>query len=1078
MRLQEAYIEGYGRFHNRRLDLDAPVIVIYGPNEAGKSTLFGFVRTMLYGFARRSQPALRAEPLYGGRHGGRLLFQGEEGQSYYVLRHADEAGGKPRLRKASDIHGAVLEHASLEERLLEQREWESGYLGGVQERLFRGLYAITLTELQEVGILSGAELGRHLYQAGWESGGAVAAAEKEISQELEQLFKPKGTNQRMNANLRKLEQLEAEWRRLNDNIEGYNQCKQHEEAAVKSLEAIVDRLPQLQLRLRHSQKALASRPAWLRMCQAAAEAEQYRYAESLPLGAEQAWQEWLRRRQETEAKRDALRQEAGRTERQLADMSYDAGVITRMADAEAALQSAERMHSLKDQVSEWDSELGVLDESIGGLVMSISPEWTERQLRELHVTIGERDFARSMQERTQALLRQEERLASELAALRLQERELGSQLDEARTRLQRAKETLQGSAQGRFTLSPDSKSSLMAAWNELDDALREWEHELGAEAGAQSGTRGTRQVSSGKGMAGAIIAATASVALGGAAALGWLGEAAMLGAAAAVGAGGISIGFWISSRARGVAADPRSRSLGGGRGRGSIPQGEHRVREALRNMMKDAGESSEELLEQFRHNASRDSGSMLRSMIRQEVQARVEAIGEYELWRMRHDEAVSRLERQRESASEREAAADAFKRQSAEFARQWREWLTERSLQQSMSPSAALEALDLAESALEQLKRYDRLTLRRDEASKELARYERKASQLCEGVEAAERLLHQDSALGLQALLAECRRHAEIRKESLLLEVRLRELNLELADEESKLAAIAQDMGAAVSEAGLALEAEYAAALEHLRLWRSLEAERNRLHLELTAGLTEGDWNEVEQLLRHADEEMLSSRIEELREEEAALNLEYQELLERKGALGAVMEQLLQEGERQRLAAELEMLLAGLDADMERYAVLSVSQSLIESTKRIYEKEKQPIVLRHASHYMSKLTEGRYLRVSADPKRSGIRVEDRENTVLDSGFLSRGTAEQLYLSMRLALAKESSPSLKLPLLLDDLFVNFDGNRLKAAADLVAELSGERQILFFTCQEHTRDALLTACPAAKLIALDTAAAVNL
>lgn len=1078
MRLQEAYIEGYGRFHNRRLDLDAPVIVIYGPNEAGKSTLFGFLRTMLYGFARRSQPVLRAEPLYGGRHGGRLLFRDAADQSYYVLRHADEAGGKPRLREASDIHRAAYERTSLEERMLEQREWEAGYLGGVQERLFRGLYAITLTELQEVGILSGTELGRHLYQAGWESGGAVAAAEKQISQELEQLFKPKGTNQRMNANLRKLEQLEAEWRRLEDNIEGYNQCKQHEEAAIKALEAIADQLPQLQLQLRYTQKALASRPAWLRMCQAAAEAEQYRYAESLPFGAEQAWQEWLRRRQESEAKRDALRQEAGRLERQLADMSYDEGLIARSADAEAALQSAERMHALKDQVSEWDSELGVLDESIGGLVMSISPEWTERQLRELHITIGERDFVRSMQARAQALLRQEERLSSELEALRLQERELGSQLDEARTRMQRAKEALQGSEQGQFALNLDSKSSLMAAWNELDDALREWELELGAESGAQSRTGGTRRFSTGKGMAGAIIAAAAAALLGGAAALGWLGEATMLGAAAAVGAGGISIGFWISLRARGAAADPKSRTAGGGRGRRMVPQGEHRVREALGNMMKEAGRRTEELLEQFRHNASRESGSMLRSMIRQEVQERIEAIGEVELWRMKQDEAESRMARHRESAGERGAAADTLKRQSEEFTRQWREWLTERSLQESMSPSAALEALDLAESALEQLKRYDRLTIRRDEASKELVRYERKATQLCEGMETAERLLQQDSALGMQALLTECRRHAEIRKESLLLEVRLRELNMELADEESKLAAITQDMSAAISEAGLALESEYAAALEHLRLWTSLEAERNRLHLELTAGLADEDWNEVEQLLHHADEELLSSRIEELRHDEAALIRDHQELLERKGALGAAMEQLLQEGKRQRLAAEREMLLAGLDGDMERYAVLSVSQSLIERTKRIYEQEKQPIVLRHASYYMNKLTEGRYLRVSADPSRSGIRVEDRENVVLDSGFLSRGTAEQLYLSMRLALAKESSPSIKLPLLLDDLFVNFDGNRLKAAAELVGELSGERQILLFTCQEHTRDALLTACPAAKLIDLDSTAAVNL
>ncbi|MFF2886847.1 AAA family ATPase [Paenibacillus sp. NPDC057967] len=1077
MRLQEAFIDGYGRFHNRRLDLDAPVIVVYGPNEAGKSTLFGFLRTMLYGFARRSYPALRAEPLYGGRHGGRLLFRDGMGKSYYVLRHADEAGGKPRLREVSDSWGTAYEPASLEERMMEQREWEGQYLGGIQERLFRGLFAVTLTELQEVGILSGAELGRHLYEAGWESGGAVAAAEKEITQELEQLFKPKGTNQRMNAGLRKLEQLEAEWRRLEDGIESYNQCKQHEAAAVQKLEAIADRLPKVQLQLRYTQKALASRPAWLRMCQAVGEAEKYRYTESLPLGAEQAWHEWLSKRQEAEQKRDALKQEAGRLERQLADLSYDDGLIARTVDTEAALQSAERMHALKEQVSEWDNELGMLDETIGGLVMSISPEWTERQLRELNVTIADRDFARTMQERAHSLLRQEERLASELDALRLQRKEMVTQQDEAKTRMQQAKGALHPSEKGRFALNSTSKNGLMAAWNELDDALREWEFQLGPDTGDQSGTYGAHKASSVKGVAGAVIAAISAVVLGGASALGWLGEATLLGGVAAVGAGGIFVGLMISLRSRSSAADSKSRSASGRGRRRPFGQGEQRVREAFAGMTKEANSRTEAFLEQFRQSLLSHSGSMFRAMIRQDVQDRIEALGEYEIWRMKHDEAESRLARHRESASERAAAAGELKRRSEDFSAQWREWLAVRSLPGTLSPSAALEVFELAESAIEQLKRYDRMTIRREESCKELSRYEQKAVHLCEGVESADRLLRQDPALGLQALLTECRRHADIRREAGVLEARVRELNLELADEESKLDAIGQAISAAIGEAGLALEAEYAAVLEHFRLWTGLADEGRRLQLELTAGLAGEEWEEVERLLTHADEERLLSRLEGLRQEEAGLTQDHQELLERKGALGAAMEQLLQEGERQRLVAEREMILAGLDADMERYAVLSVSKSLIERTKRIYEQEKQPIVLRHASSYMNKLTEGRYVRVSADPSRSGIRVEDRENTVLDSGFLSRGTAEQLYLSMRLALAKESSQAAKLPLMLDDLFVNFDGNRLKAAAALVAELSEERQIVFFTCQEHTRDALLAACPGAKLVGLDTAAAVS-
>ncbi|REK76152.1 AAA family ATPase [Paenibacillus paeoniae] len=1073
MRLQEAFIEGYGRFHDRRLDLDAPVIVVYGPNEVGKSTLFGFLRTMLYGFARRSHPVLRAEPLHGGRHGGRLLFRDGTGKSYYLLRHADEAGGKPRLREATTPWDSVSESISLEEKAMEQRAWETDYLGGIQERLFRGLFAVTLTELQEVGLLSGAELGRHLYQAGWESGGAVAAAEKEINQELELLFKPKGSNQRVNAELKKLEQLEAEWRRLEDGIDNYNHLRQQEAETANALKVISEGLPLVQMQLRHIQKALASRPAWLRVRQIAVEAEQYQYTESLAFGAEHAWHEWLRKRQDAEEKRDTLKLEAGRLERQLASLLYDDHLIAKTVDTEAALQSSERMKAIKEQVSEWDSELRQLDETIGELVASISPEWTERQLRDLTVTIAERDYARTMQERTGALLRQEERLASEHDALRQQEKELVMLLDEARTRMTRAKQSLNDSAQGRFALYPASKSSLMAAWNELDDALREWELESGSDVGTLHDTDKARHAFSR--LAGVILATGAAIGLGIASALGWLDQAGILGTVAAVGAGGIAVGLMISLRSTGASASKNSRSVGGRGRRGAVAQGEQRVRQALGGMVKDGDSRMEELLMQFRQSLSTNSGGMFRGLIRQEVQDRIEAIGDYELWRSKHDETEGRLARQRDSIGESEAAANEMKRRSEVFAEQWSAWLAERSLTGTMSSAAALEAFELAEEALEQLKRYDRLTIRREEACAELSRYERKAGQLCEGNQQAERMLQQDAGLALQSLLAECRRQADIRKEARTLEAGLQEISLVLVDAERKLDAVGLEIGAAIREAGLSLEAEYVAALEHFRLRTDLMDERLKLEIELTAGLTNEEWHEVEQLLNHADEEMLSSRLEDIRQEETRFIQDQQELLERKGALGAALEQLRQEGERQRLLAEREMVLAGLDADMERYAVLSVSRSLIEHTKRIYEQEKQPIVLRHASSYMNKLTEGRYVRVSADPSRSGIQVEDKGHAVLDSGFLSRGTAEQLYLSMRLALAKESSSSSKLPLMLDDLFVHFDGSRLKAAAALMAELSEERQILFFTCQEHTRDALMAACSEAKLVNLDMAAA---
>jgi uncharacterized protein YhaN len=69
--------------------------------------------------------------------------------------------------------------------------------------------------------------------------------------------------------------------------------------------------------------------------------------------------------------------------------------------------------------------------------------------------------------------------------------------------------------------------------------------------------------------------------------------------------------------------------------------------------------------------------------------------------------------------------------------------------------------------------------------------------------------------------------------------------------------------------------------------------------------------------------------------------------------------------------------------------------------------------------------------------------------------LSGGTREQLYLAIRLAYARhycrENEP---LPLVMDDVLVNFDDERSDAALHVLIELGQDIQIIFLTCHEDT------------------------
>jgi uncharacterized protein YhaN len=69
--------------------------------------------------------------------------------------------------------------------------------------------------------------------------------------------------------------------------------------------------------------------------------------------------------------------------------------------------------------------------------------------------------------------------------------------------------------------------------------------------------------------------------------------------------------------------------------------------------------------------------------------------------------------------------------------------------------------------------------------------------------------------------------------------------------------------------------------------------------------------------------------------------------------------------------------------------------------------------------------------------------------------LSRGSREQLFLAIRLALVQEfARQGTALPMILDDVLVNFDQHRSEAAVDVLREFAERgHQVLLFTSHLH-------------------------
>jgi len=167
------------------------------------------------------------------------------------------------------------------------------------------------------------------------------------------------------------------------------------------------------------------------------------------------------------------------------------------------------------------------------------------------------------------------------------------------------------------------------------------------------------------------------------------------------------------------------------------------------------------------------------------------------------------------------------------------------------------------------------------------------------------------------------------------------------------------------------------------------------------------------------------------------------------------------------LATEREGVVAEIREAVVEWRRLAIAQSLVQETLRRYEVERQPSVLMSAAESFARVTEGRYTRLVT--RDAGVDLIAANGSRLDAVALSRGAAEQLYLCLRLALASEfGRMAVQLPLVMDDVLVNFDPDRARLAAELLLSASANHQVLLFTCHPETVDLLVRLDPKVNII----------
>ncbi|MFO1020584.1 MAG: hypothetical protein U0903_07800 [Planctomycetales bacterium] len=198
-----------------------------------------------------------------------------------------------------------------------------------------------------------------------------------------------------------------------------------------------------------------------------------------------------------------------------------------------------------------------------------------------------------------------------------------------------------------------------------------------------------------------------------------------------------------------------------------------------------------------------------------------------------------------------------------------------------------------------------------------------------------------------------------------------------------------------------------------------------------------------------------SERISILSQELNDLQEELQHAWQKLGELNHEIQTLEEDRLGAKLRREREQIDTRLRDALTQWTVQEIGSQMLVRVRGNFERTCQPLTLADASRYLSRLTEGRYRNIWTPLGERDLHVDDDQQRTWNVGDLSRGTREQLFLSIRLALIQQlSRQGIQMPMVLDDVFVNFDEGRTAAAIEVLEEFAQHgQQLLFFTCHRY-------------------------
>lgn len=438
-------------------------------------------------------------------------------------------------------------------------------------------------------------------------------------------------------------------------------------------------------------------------------------------------------------------------------------------------------------------------------------------------------------------------------------------------------------------------------------------------------------------------------------------------------------------------------------------------------------------------------------------------------------ERVRKLEVESEDLNrkkqELEARLHEEKRVRETISEKWNNWLETYGLDPSLSVESVLEIFSVIRTCFDRQRAIRKLEEQIDSSKNSIEAYEAKVAGVLQECGLPLSGLSFDSQV--EKLRLDLEKASDEARSLQQLKTKSAELKIELDASRNKYKEAAKEL-AVLLNSGYAETEE--AFYENSRLWaQRTELETRKREAEQQIRRVSRDDEEYILFVDELQASDLSCLEEESRRLEECLKTLEQDIsntIDSRGAIRNKIEQLEHGSEGSLARVMQESLLEELHEKSREWASLVLAREILAKTVKVYEKERQPAVLVEAQAFFSKITGGRYTRIYSPLNSTEIYVEDRNGRQKSIQELSRGTTEQLYLSLRFGFIREfGRHSESLPIIFDDVLVNFDPVRCKSTCEAIKGLASDNQIFYFTCHPETVRMLVESFPEARAVDLN-------